>query len=372
MRLPEVGRQLHCLQQLVDVNAAQQLQIQQKECEIRAAQMEIQALKDRQYQQKDSRPYSHPFPTARQPEVTNQLPQINAIEVFLERASYDNLMRARDIGLRAMERGRPERPLQDLSSTDYMVWKRKFRDAARHEGLSQMDILTELPKWFSGPAKEIIETATIGASEEVAEEELTAAFKKMDVLFMACRNNIPDLFNDIVAGSRIHSSDHKRHFHLASTLQKAKKIAHMCGELYHCHSKELLQEIINKRVLHLAVKFWEKHHEAMLKDIPFSFDNLVNMVETWAIIQRIKGVEERPVVTTCKSQAPTSFNNVLTSGEQRQQLTERCNVCSGTHATEECYQLLALEVDDRVRKLASHRLCFHCVNVGHSAKGCVN
>ena len=176
---------------------------------------------------------------------------------------------------------------------------------------------------------------------------MTAAFKKMDVLFMACRNNIPDLFNDIVAGSRIHSSDHKRHFHLASTLQKAKKIAHTCGELYHCHRKELLQEIINKRVPHLADKFWEKHHEATLRNISFSFDDLVNMVETWAIIQRSKGVEEI-------------------------QSTGHCNICSSTHATEECHQLLALEVDDRIRKLAFHRLCFHCMSVGHSAKGCVN
>ena len=36
-RHPEVGRQLHRLQQLMEENAVQQLQIQQKEREIRAA-----------------------------------------------------------------------------------------------------------------------------------------------------------------------------------------------------------------------------------------------------------------------------------------------------------------------------------------------
>ena len=157
---------------------------------------------------------------------------------------------------------------------------------------------------------------------------------------MACRNNIPNLFNNIVAGLEIQSSDHKRHFHLASTLQKAKKIAHTCGELYHCERKELLQDIINKRVPHLADKFWEKHHEATLRGISFSFDNLVNMVQTWAIIQQSKGVEEIPAATMYNSRAPTLYNDAPTSGEQRPQSTERCNVCSGTHVKEECHQLL--------------------------------
>ena len=141
----------------------------------------------------------HIAPTACQPEVENHLPQSEALEVFLKRASDDNRMRAREIGLKALEKGRPEKPLQELSSTDYMMWKRKFKDAAKHEGLTEMDILLELPKWFSGPAKEIVETAAIGTTEEVAEEEVTTAFKEMDVLFMARRTNIQALFNEITA-----------------------------------------------------------------------------------------------------------------------------------------------------------------------------
>ena len=55
-RQPKVVCQLHHLQQLMDENAAQHLQIQQKEREIWAAQIEIQELQDRQHRQKDSRP----------------------------------------------------------------------------------------------------------------------------------------------------------------------------------------------------------------------------------------------------------------------------------------------------------------------------
>ena len=149
-------------------------------------------------------------------------------------------MRAREIGLKALEKGRPEKPLQELSSTDYMMWKRKFKDAAKHKGLTEMDILLELPKWFSGPAKEIIETAAIGTTEEFA-EEVTAAFKKMDILFMASRANIPALFHEITAESRISSADHKDIFILR---QSCKRRRELCKHVENCH---MLQERIVAR-----------------------------------------------------------------------------------------------------------------------------
>ena len=83
-------------------------------------------------------------------------------------------------------------------------------------------------------------------TEVVAVEEVIAAFRKMDILFMASRAIIPALFHEIVAESKISSADHKRHFHLASRLHKTKRIAQTCGELPQCHRKEILQDIINK------------------------------------------------------------------------------------------------------------------------------
>ena len=426
--LPKIDRQMPRLKKdaadLMQANAAQQRLIQKNQFDLHAAKAQIAELQKHQYirqdfdaprshqhqqqqhqqqqqQQDDEVWYTkttkrhspvkvggqyvsiippptyqehHDHPTARQPEVVQQFHQSEALEMFLKRASDDNRMRAREVGLKAMEKARPEKPLQELSSTDYMMWKRKFKDAAKHEGLTEMDILQELPKWFSGPAKEIVETAAIGTTEAVAEEEVKAAFKKMDVIFMASRANIPALFHEIAAESKISSADHKRHFHLASRLLKTKKIAQTCGELPQCYRKEILQEIINKRVPHLADKFWEKQHEFELQGIPFSFDNLVNMIETWAVIQRNKGVESKPaaVAAVATGENPSTYNDVVTNGKQKLQSTDKCNVCSGMHPTEECNQLLSLDVDARVQKLASCRLCFHCLTSGHSAKGCAN
>ena len=132
-------------------------------------------------------------------------------------------MRVREIGLKALEKARPEKPLQELSSPDFIMWKRNFKNTAKHKGLMQMDILLELPKWFSGLAKEIIEMAVIGTTEETAEEEVAAAFRKMDSVSMVSRTSIPALINEIVAESKIHPIDHKRHFHLASKLHLHQK-----------------------------------------------------------------------------------------------------------------------------------------------------
>ena len=100
------------------------------------------------------------------------------------------------------------------------------------------------------------------------------------------------------------------------------------------------------------------------------------MIETWAVIQRNKGANQKAAsvaaVATEEKEAPSSYGDALTNGKQKTQSTDRCNVCSGMHATEECHQLLQLEVDARVQKLASRRLCFHCLTTGHNAKGCAN
>jgi len=100
------------------------------------------------------------------------------------------------------------------------------------------------------------------------------------------------------------------------------------------------------------------------------------MIETWAVVQRNKGASCKTAsvaaVATTEKEAPSSYEEALINGKQKVQSTDRCNVCSGMHQTEECHQLLELEVDARVQKIMSRRLCFHCLAPGHNAKGCVN
>ena len=142
----------------MEENAAQKHQIQEKNFDLRTAEAEIEELRKHQYvcpdldapissnmdqqqhQQQQRNPnqwyvkttkkrspvggqyvnlnpsplYNDQYfaPTAFQPKVANYLPQREALEVFLKRASDNNHMRAREIGLKALERGRPDKLLQ--------------------------------------------------------------------------------------------------------------------------------------------------------------------------------------------------------------------------------------------------------------------
>ena len=52
------------------------------------------------------------------------------------------------------------------------------------------------------------------------------------------------------------------------------------------------------------------------------------------------------------------------------QSTVRCAVCEGHHPTERCGILAKMEPDGKVRKLAEKKLCFQCLEPGHSARRC--
>ena len=142
-----------------------------------------------------------------------------------------------------------------------------------------------------------------------------------------------------------------------------------------CQKLSLIRGILNKRVPHLAVDFWKKDRKSELaRGRGLSYDDLVEMIENWAVVNRSVGTEAKSAavaaVTVDDQPAPNSYNDALVSGKPKMQSTERCNVCSGMHKMEECHLLLNVEVDARVQKLASCRLCFHCFEPGHSAKGC--
>ena len=103
-----------------------------------------------------------------------------------------------------------------------------------------MDILHEVALWFAGPANDVVETATIGVTEESAKLELERCFKQMDTIFMANFSNVSTYSDEIVAEPKVHPSDHKHHFALYSKLMRAKKIAQMCGEISECYKPSLI------------------------------------------------------------------------------------------------------------------------------------
>ncbi|XP_038111652.1 uncharacterized protein LOC119767340 [Culex quinquefasciatus] len=67
-----------------------------------------------------------------------------------------------------------------------------------------------------------------------------------------------------------------------------------------------------------------------------------------------------PKITAYKSHAATAPENPST----------QCDFCAGVHINFSCPDFVKLSTNERTEKVKSHRLCFNCIQKGHSAKEC--
>ena len=229
-------------------------------------------------------------------------------------------------------------------------------EAANNKGITEMDMLLELPHWFSGPVADVIMTATIGVTAETAAVELEKCFERMDMIFQGELSMVGALLDGIASAPPIATHDYKAHFLLYAELLKAEKIARVCGEEEMCHRDNRIRDILNSRVPHLADKFWTEDFESEQDGRGnYNFHNLVELVERWAIIKRYQAPPDKDS-TFCDQQRPDGL----------------CGICGHPHATSQCPILMDVSVDSRVDILSKRELCYHCLEKGHTAKYCNN
>ena len=212
-----------------------------------------------------------------------------------------------------------------------------------------MDMILELPHWFSGPVADVIMTATIGVTAETAAFELEQCFQRMDTIFQGGSSTVGALLDGIASAPPIADHDYKAHFLLYAELLKAEKVAMVCGEGEECHNDNRLRLILNNRLPHLADKFWTESFESEMSGRgSYNYRNLVELVERWAMIKR-----------NCGQTPPDEHSTI-------------CGVCDHSHPTSQCTILMEIPVDSRVDILSKRDLCYHCLTKGHTAKYCDN
>ena len=276
-----------------------------------------------------------------------------AIETFLATSHADNFIRWREIGYKNLEKARPITPYTSLTPTDYIVLKRRFMEAANNKGISEMDMLLELPHWFSGPVADVIMTATIGVTAETAAFELEQCFARMDTIFQGNSSMVDALLDGIASAPPIAENDYKAHFLLYAELLKAEKVATVCGQGEECHRRNRICLILNNRLPHLAVQFWKEDLESERNGRGNSgYHELVELVARWAKIMRQAAPDEHSV----------AYDQQRPDGQ--------CGVCGHSHTTSQCPILLDVSVDSRVDILSKRELCYHCFQKGHTAKYC--
>ena len=204
---------------------------------------------------------------------------------------------------------------------------------------------------------------------------------QLDVFFSQHRDSFAETLKKVKKGKQIDKNDYQSHFELFSELVEAQMALVASGQAQEFDRRDVLRDILESRLEHMADSFWEKDEERMrTTGSPMKFDDLLVRIQRWMTVLNNKGMaHKKPTSKIAAVTSQTSSNTTkqtyasrLVNSQPKQQSTAKCNICGSVHATEECNQLVNIDVDARMNLLSSKGLCFHCFEPGHQAKACTN
>ena len=138
------------------------------------------------------------------------------------------------------------------------------------------------------------------------------------------------------------------------------------GQMDQLNRCDVIAEIAEGRVKHIADKLWEKDADLKHKE-----NNCINFSHFKKLLHRwINILTTRRTLLPCSKEVaanPTCSNN-----QPRIEQAANCGICKATHRTDACPIILNLTPDERVGKLKEAHLCFHCFARGHIAKFCIS
>ena len=273
---------------------------------------------------------------------------------------------------------RPETPFSGGTSIEYALHMNAFDAATDNDALDAKDKLFELTKWFSGPAGRIIKAHNVNNDKE---EAYAMARSQLDVFFSQHRDSFAETLKKVKKGKQIEKNDYQSHFELFSELVEAQMALVASNQVQEFDRRDVLRDILESRLEHMADSFWEKDEEKLrTTGSAMKFDDLLVRIQRWMTVLNNKGMAHKKPTTKIAAVASQASSNStkqtyasrLVNSPPKQQSTERCNICGSIHATEDCNQLVNIDVDARMNLLSSKGLCFHCFEPGHQAKACTN
>ena len=300
---------------------------------------------------------------------------MNAASFLEDPVAYDARVRAKDVGLREMRAARPREPYGFLEPIDYIIVKSKFQNAASNIELDEIDKVTELANVFANPAKEIIDGQQLVIKVANMRQVYETLWKQLDEMFQTSANPFQSAVDSICRKGRVPEADMKAHQSLIGTLYKLENVADLIDAAGECDREANLREIINSRVPHISNDFWKASARQKMRDgTPYGFQNLIDEVKHWVSWNTSKDPmreSRRPTQVAATVANPATFRKQHVISPEQSQPRDICNICEGRHHSHVCNILEAIPgAEDRVRKLAEKRLCFHCFGKSHSAKLC--
>ena len=301
--------------------------------------------------------------------------RMNAASFLDDPMVYDARVRAKDVGLREMTAARPKDAYGFLEPIDYIMAKNKFQKASSNVELDEIDKLTELANVFANPAKEIIDGQLLIIKASNMRRVYQTVWKRLDEMFRTSANPFQSAVDSICKKPKVLETDMRAHQVLIGTLYKLESVAELLDATDECDRDVNIRRIINSRVPHISNDFWKENARRQFREgVSLGFQDLIDEIKHWVEWNTMKEptrTAAKPTKVATTTVGPATFKEQLVNSPQRQQPTDICSVCGGRHHSQICNVLEAIPVaDDRLKKLAEKRLCFHCFGQAHSAKDC--
>ena len=301
--------------------------------------------------------------------------RMNAVSFIDNPIAYDARVRAKDVGLREMRAARPREAYGYLEPIDYIIAKSKFDNAASNIELDEIDKVTELANVFANPAKEIIDGQQLIIKAHNMRRVYSTLWKRLDEMFNTSVNPFQSAVDGICRKGKVPENDMRAHQALIGTLYKLESVAELLNATGECDRDVHIRRIINARVPHISTDYWKASaREQARHGTAYGFQELIEEGKHWVSFNNLKEptrMAPKPTKVAATAVGPATFKEQLVNSPPKQQPNDICNICGGRHNSHSCHVLEAIpSAEDRVKKLAEKRLCFHCFCPNHSARDC--
>ncbi|MEC8106971.1 MAG: hypothetical protein VX115_04435, partial [Candidatus Thermoplasmatota archaeon] len=249
----------------------------------------------------------------------------------------------RDMDFDKVEKARPSKPFINGSPLEYARYMSKFESTTNRPTFGSKDKLDELALWFGGDAHHIISTH-ISLNNQDHDTAFALAKSELDNLFKGSKDTFSAIVRSIVSGKQLAQYDQEGHLHLYADLKKAQAVAVSIGAVDEFARRDVVQQIINARLVHMADRFLLKDEESLrTTGQQLNFDDLLKEVGSWMWVLRARSsgnyadASKKASVAAVTSSAPrnnakASYSQKLAHSPPKQQNNVTCNVCGGRHS----------------------------------------
>ena len=132
----------------------------------------------------------------------------------------------------------------------------RYEQAVNNPGMSARGKLLELSFWFGGHAGEMVDCYAAHRDADVA---YPTARSPLDLLFDATCDSVVPFVRQIASGRPIGEYDLDGHLGLFTKIIKAEAMAEEIGQMDQLHRRDVIAEIAEGRMKHIAKELWEKN-----------------------------------------------------------------------------------------------------------------